>query len=163
MSDNTKVAIEAPSVIETPSKKNTGPIIVKPKNAKQIEADKKREGLAKSIAEDQAIIDAAQEKRNAEIEKNRQADAEQEKENRKLYEAEQAERRARGEKTDADYSTPLPMDVDKYRPTMERADDYVKMKRYEEAKKLYEEALKLRPKDATATTKLLEVEKLIKK
>ena len=158
-----KGIVETSTVTQTPDIKSTGPIVVKQTTAKQIEADKKRASLAKSIAEDQAIIDAAQDKKYAEMEKRRAEEAEIAKEERKRYDAEMAERRARGEKSDADYSTPLPLDVDKYRPTMEKANEYVKMKRYEEAKKLYEEALKLRPNDLTAKNKLAELEKLIKK
>ena len=44
--------------------------------------------------------------------------------------------------------------VDKYKETIKKADDYFKMKRWAEAKPVYEEALKQRPDDPYATSKL---------
>lgn len=64
---------------------------------------------------------------------------------------------------DAKYSIPQALGADKYKGTIKRADELFKMKRYAEAKPMYEEALKQKPNDAYATNKLAEIEKLIKK
>jgi hypothetical protein len=64
---------------------------------------------------------------------------------------------------DAKYSIPQALGADKYKATIKRADELFKMKRYSEAKPMYEEALKQKPNDAAATNKLAEIEKLIKK
>ena len=64
---------------------------------------------------------------------------------------------------DAKYSIPQALGADKYKATIKRADELFKMKRYAEAKPMYEEALKQKPNDVAATNKLAEIEKLIKK
>ena len=46
---------------------------------------------------------------------------------------------------------------------MKRANELFKMKRYTEAKPVYEEALKMKPNDPVSAAKLAELEKLIKK
>ena len=46
----------------------------------------------------------------------------------------------------------------KYKETIKRADELLKMKRYTEAKPMYEEALKYKPNDTYASSKLTEVE-----
>ena len=61
---------------------------------------------------------------------------------------------------DAKYSIPQALGADKYKATIKRADELFKMKRYSEAKSMYEEALKQKPNDAAATNKLAEIEKL---
>lgn len=52
---------------------------------------------------------------------------------------------------------------DKYKVTIKKADEYLKMKRYKEAKDSYNEALGLKPNDKYATTKLAEIEKATSK
>jgi hypothetical protein len=64
---------------------------------------------------------------------------------------------------DAKYSTPQALGSDKYKATIKRADELFKMKRYAEAKPMYEDALKQKPNDPVAANKLVEIEKLIKK
>ena len=64
---------------------------------------------------------------------------------------------------DAKYSIPQALGSDKYKATIKRADELFKMKRYAEAKPVYEEALKQKPNDAAATNKLAEIERLTKK
>ncbi|MBI3519450.1 MAG: hypothetical protein HY062_08860 [Bacteroidetes bacterium] len=64
---------------------------------------------------------------------------------------------------DAKYSIPQALGVDKYKATIKRADELFKMKRYSEAKPIYEEALKQKANDVYATSKLAEIEQLIKK
>lgn len=61
---------------------------------------------------------------------------------------------------DAKYSIPQALGADKYNATIKRADELFKMKRYSEAKPIYEEALKQKPNDPAATNKLAEIEKL---
>jgi len=61
---------------------------------------------------------------------------------------------------DAKYSIPQALGADKYKATIKRADELFKMKRYAEAKPMYEEALKQKPNDVYATNKLAEIEKL---
>ena len=61
---------------------------------------------------------------------------------------------------DAKYSIPQALGADKYKATIKRADELFKMKRYSEAKLIYEEALKQKPNDPAATNKLAEIEKL---
>lgn len=65
------------------------------------------------------------------------------------------------EKTEAKHSVPQAFGVDKYKEVMVRANEFLKMKRYDEAKTAYNEALTLKPNDAIAKAKLVEVEKLI--
>lgn len=48
---------------------------------------------------------------------------------------------------------------DQYKATIKKADEYLKMKRYKEAKDTYNEALELKPNDKYATAKLAEIEK----
>jgi len=48
---------------------------------------------------------------------------------------------------------------DKYKVTIKKADEYLKMKRYKEAKDTYNEALEIKPNDKYATAKLAEIEK----
>lgn len=48
---------------------------------------------------------------------------------------------------------------DQYKETIKKADEYMKMKRYKEAKETYNEALELKPNDKYATAKLAEIEK----
>ena len=55
------------------------------------------------------------------------------------------------------------MGADKYKATIKRADELFKMKRYTEAKPMYEDALKQKPNDVYATNKLEEILKFIKK
>jgi len=61
---------------------------------------------------------------------------------------------------DAKYSIPQALGSDKYKATIKRADELFKMKRYAEAKPMYEEALKQKANDPYATNKLAEIEKL---
>lgn len=64
---------------------------------------------------------------------------------------------------DSKFSIPQALGADKYKATMKRADELFKMKRYTEAKPIYEEALKQKPNDPAATSKLEQIEKVIKK
>ena len=61
---------------------------------------------------------------------------------------------------EAKYSIPQALGADKYNATIKRANELFKMKRYAEAKPMYEEALKQKANDTYATNKLAEIEKL---
>ncbi len=66
------------------------------------------------------------------------------------------------DKGDAKYTTPQVLGIDKYKETIKRADELFKMKRYIEAKPLYEDALKFKANDAYSAGRLAEIEKLKK-
>jgi hypothetical protein len=53
--------------------------------------------------------------------------------------------------------------TNKYKELIKRGDELFKMKRYVEAKPVFEDALKLKESDPYATNKLIEIDKLIKK
>ncbi len=64
-------------------------------------------------------------------------------------------------KGDSKYSIPQAMGADKYKAALKRADELFKMKRYSEAKPLYEEYLKYKPNDVYSVNRLTEIETLI--
>ena len=65
--------------------------------------------------------------------------------------------------SDSKYSVPKALGADKYKETIKRAEELFKMKRYAEAKPVYQEALKQKPNDYLATNRLAEIEKLLNK
>ena len=65
------------------------------------------------------------------------------------------------EKGTVNHSIPQVLGANKYKETIIKADGYMKMKRYQEAKVAYEEALTFKGNDIYATNKLTELEKLI--
>jgi hypothetical protein len=69
---------------------------------------------------------------------------------------------ARLAKEKSKLSTLPPLGVDKYKEAIKRADELFKMKRYNEAKTTYEEALVAKASDAYAKSRLVEIEKLLK-
>lgn len=66
------------------------------------------------------------------------------------------------DKGEAKYTIPQALGIDKYKETIKRADELFKMKRYIEAKPLYEDALKFKANDAYSAGRLAEIEKLKK-
>lgn len=62
-----------------------------------------------------------------------------------------------GNKGDSKYKTPQVLGANPYKDAITKADGFLKMKRYSEAKAAYEEALKAKPDDPYATKKLAEV------
>ena len=60
------------------------------------------------------------------------------------------------------YSIPQAIGVNKYKESIKRADELFKMKRYSEAKSVYEDALKFKADDVYSTGRLAEIEKLKK-
>jgi hypothetical protein len=60
------------------------------------------------------------------------------------------------------YSVPQAIGVNKYKETIKRADELFKMKRYTEAKSVYEDALKFKANDEYSAGRLAEIEKLKK-
>jgi len=63
---------------------------------------------------------------------------------------------------DSKYKTPHKLGVDKYKEDIKKGDEYFKDKRYTEAKAAYQNALKEKPNDAVAKSKLAECDKNIK-
>lgn len=126
----------------------------KKRQAKEAERrQKEREGMAAAEAKEREEAKAESAKREEqrikqreEEEKARQAELEERKkaaENRELQEG--------------DYQIPQPLGTDQYKETIKVADELLRMKRYEEAKKKYEEALTFKLNDAYATGKLAEI------
>lgn len=66
-------------------------------------------------------------------------------------------------KGDSKYKVPQVLGANPYKDNITKANDYLKQKRYAEAKKAYEEALKVKPGDAFATSKLAECEAILSK
>ncbi len=66
-----------------------------------------------------------------------------------------------GDKGKVKYKMSNPIGHDPYRESIDKADNYYKTKRYTEAKAEYEQALKVKPKDAYALKKLEETKKLL--
>ena len=64
---------------------------------------------------------------------------------------------------EAKYSISQTFGDDRYKELIKRGDELFKMKRYPEAKPIFEEALSKKPGDAYSTKKLAELEKLIQK
>ena len=125
---------------------------------KQQEAQAKDKEEAKKEAEEKAAKDkAAQEQRDKE-------DAEaaaKDKEGRQKFNDELEKDRAAG-KVKADRSIPPVLGSnDSYKDKITKADNYLNNKRYKEAKTEYEAALKMKPNDEYATSKLAEVNKLL--
>ncbi len=63
----------------------------------------------------------------------------------------------------AKHSIPQVFGSDKYKVLIARADDYFKMKRYDEAKAVYEEALTVARERAYATSRLAAISRLQQK
>lgn len=62
----------------------------------------------------------------------------------------------------AKYSTPKKIGTDPYHTTISKANDHFDKKQYSEAKKQYEEALKIKAKDDFATKRIKEIDHLLK-
>ena len=121
--------------------------------------EKQKEGLAKSKAEDEAAMREAESKKEKAA-----ADREAQKKEKKKLDYETRTKDTQGEmgKGNSEYIIPqaLGSSKEKYKENIKRADDYFKMKRYDEAKTAYLEALKYNENDPYATTKLADIEKL---
>lgn len=138
---------------------------------------KKKEGLAASKAEDEAAEKAAMEKKKQKEKEKAEAEAkakaEDEAEAKKIAEEKEAKRKAKeqeeeakrkqaeadaagdpGVKGNAKYGLYGVLGEDKYKTTIKKADDYFKMKRWSEAKTVYEEALTYKKDDPYAKSKL---------
>ncbi|HWY10899.1 MAG TPA: hypothetical protein VN026_06230, partial [Bacteroidia bacterium] len=64
---------------------------------------------------------------------------------------------------DSKYRKPQVLAPNKYKDALAKAEGFLKMKRWAEAKTAYEEVLKIKPDDAYATAKLAEVNKFLVK
>jgi len=126
---------------------------------KQEKLKKQQEGLAKAKAEDEAEAKALAEEK----ERKRKAKEEEENQKRLQYETETGVTEGDSKKGNSKHGIYQTLGVDKYKENIKKADEYFKMKRYSEAKPFYEEALKVKPEDPYAKTKLEEIEKQIKK
>ncbi len=128
--------------------------------ARKDKEQKEKEAMAKAKAEDEAEAKAIAEER----ERKRKAKEEEEKSKQLQYQTGQDENEAVKSKGNSKYGVYQVLGADnKYREQIKKADDYFKMKRYSEAKPVYEDALKLKPDDPYAKAKLEEIEKLLKK
>ncbi|MDP1802733.1 MAG: hypothetical protein Q8L81_15330 [Bacteroidota bacterium] len=130
------------------------------KLAKQKEREQKqKEGMAKSKAEDEAAMKADFEKK----EKARAQREVDEKEKKRLaYETKAKDGEGEMDKGNSDHSLPqvLGGSAEKYKTKVKAADELFKMKRYEEAKTAYQEALQFKANDPYAIGKLADIEKL---
>lgn len=130
------------------------------KLAKQKEREQKqKEGMAKSKAEDEAAMKADFEKK----EKARaQREADEKEKKRLAYETKAKDGEGEMDKGNSDHSLPqvLGGTAEKYKTKVKAADELFKMKRYEEAKTAYQEALQFKANDPYATGKLADIEKL---
>ncbi|MBA2612030.1 MAG: hypothetical protein H0U95_08670 [Bacteroidetes bacterium] len=130
------------------------------KAAKQKEREQKqKEGIAKSKAEDDAAIKADFEKK----EKARaQREADEKEKKRLAYETKTKDGQGEMDKGNSDHSLPqvLGNTSEKYKAKIKVADDYFKMKRYDEAKIAYQGAMQYKANDPYATSKLADIEKL---
>ncbi len=157
------------------------------KKAADEKAAKQKEGLAKSKAEDEAAAKAAAEKKAAKQKaaeekaaKEKEAMAKAQAEDEAEAKAEEERRKAKAKEKDTkqlDYETTQKegegdvgkrdtkhgiynvIGADKYKENIKKGDEYFKMKRWAEAKKAYEEALKSKADDAYAKQKLEQVNK----
>jgi hypothetical protein len=179
---------KAQAPAQTAVKSNTNTVKQKPVDDK---AQKQKEGIAKAKAEDEAEAKSIEEKKKADRlakqkekeEKERKqkegmakAKAEDEAEARAEEEkrlARQKEKEAMKKQTEAeDGETDMGkrntkhgiynvLGGDKYKENIKKADDFYKMKRWAEAKSAYEEALKVKPDDAYAKSRIEQSEKMI--
>ena len=120
------------------------------KNAKKLAAEKAE--ADKKIAEQLA-------KEKAEADKLAKEKAE--KELIKIKETEAAEKEANEKRGEAKHTIAATLGKDMHKEAVTKADGYFKMKRYQEAKTAYQEALKLKPTDVYSTNKLADIEKII--
>jgi len=111
--------------------------------AKKEHQQKEKEALERikqeELAEDKAKLKKQQEEDEA---------------RRLKYETEQKEKNAEPKQGDNKYSIPQVLGGNKFKEYVTKGDDDFKFKRYTEAKKNYEEALKLKPNDPNVTKKL---------
>ena len=82
-------------------------------------------------------------------------------EQRRKFEAANTDEKGYMIEGNSDHITRRVIGADNYKETIKKADGLFKMKRYAEAKPVYEEALKYKPNDAYATKKLADIEKLM--
>ncbi|MDP3556739.1 MAG: hypothetical protein Q8T03_05140 [Bacteroidota bacterium] len=123
-------------------------------------AEKQKEGLAKSKAEDEAAMKEAEDKKEK-ARKDREAKEAEDK--KRAFETRAKDGEGEMDKGDSDYSIPQVIggSAEKYKEKIKTADGYLKMKRYQEAKVAYEDALKYKANDPYALSKLEDIEKLI--
>jgi hypothetical protein len=111
--------------------------------AKQEHLQKEKEALAK-IKKQEEEEDAARRKKKAEEDEAK----------RLQYETENKDKDPQPKQGDSKYSIPQVLGGNKYKEFITKGDDDFRFKRYAEAKKNYEEALKAKPNDPVATKKI---------
>lgn len=179
------------ATVQATVKTNTAVSGAKTSDEKALKAQKQKEGLAKAKAEDDAEAKAIEEKKKADRlakqkakeEKERKqkegmakAKAEDEAEAKAEEEkrlAKQKEKEALNKQTESEAGEGDPgkrntkhgiynvLGADKYRENIKKADEFYRMKRWSEAKTAYQEALKAKPEDAYAKSRLEQSEKMI--
>ncbi|MDP3556758.1 MAG: carboxypeptidase-like regulatory domain-containing protein [Bacteroidota bacterium] len=114
-------------------------------------AEKEKEAAEKDKAEQLAIEKAKAEKL-----------AKEEDEKIKIKETEAITSEQIGRK-EAKHSIAAPIGKDLHKEAVKKADGYFKMKRYQEAKDAYQEALKIKAEDIYSSNRIAEIEKLLNK
>jgi hypothetical protein len=125
---------------------------------------KQKEGMERSKAEDEAAMKEDYERDKAKREAREKEDADRlarEKEKKRVdYETGSKDDEMGRGRGDSKYSIPQVLGADnKYKIMVKKGDEYFKLKRYDDAKGWYQEALKQKPNDAYVTGKLAEMEK----
>jgi hypothetical protein len=161
--DKAKAEAEAARLAKEKADKEANDKLSKDEAAKKAAADKlEADRLAKEKADKEANDklskeDAAKKAAADKLEADRLAKEEAARLAKEKAAKEAAEAAANKVKT-----TPPPLTVDKYKEAKDKADALFNMKRYQEAKLPYEEALIAKAGDSYAKGKLAEIEKLLK-
>lgn len=177
--------------VQAAVKSNTTAVKQKPANDNQSNAQKQKEGLAKAKAEDEAEAKAKEDKKKADrLAKQKEKEEKERKQKEGLAKAkaeDEAEARAEEEKrlarqkekeavnkqtesedgeTDmgkrnAKHGIYNVLGADKYRDNIKKGDEFYRMKRWSEAKAAYQEALKAKPDDAYAKSRVEQSDKMM--
>ena len=158
--DKAKADAEAARIAKEKADKEAAEKLSKEEAAKKAAADKLE---AERLAKEAAAKKAADEKAKADAEAARLAKEKADKElaDKLAKEAADAAAKAKAE-ADKTKTTPPALTVDRYKEAKNKGDNFFGMKRYNEAKLAYEEALIAKAGDSYAKGKLAEIEKLLK-
>ena len=132
--------------------------------AKQKRVERDKETAERKTKQEQAQKEAKAEEAAQFKKELDEMDAKQAEKEKKAEEA--RKRQVQEDMKDANVPHSIPQTIgaaDQYKEKIKKADELFKMKRYAEAKPVYEEALKLKDKDPYSTSKLAEIEKMPKK
>ena len=158
--EKAKADAEAARLAKEKADKEAAEKLSKEEAAKKAAADKLE---AERLAKEAAAKKAADEKAKADAEAARLAKEKADKElaDKLAKEAADAAAKAKAE-ADKTKTTPPALTVDRYKEAKNKGDNFFGMKRYNEAKLAYEEALIAKAGDSYAKGKLAEIEKLLK-